>query len=114
MHPSSKSPLSLQFLKCCPLTFGAHWSGGSFQTTLARSAWFTYGACPAWEPIFSRRSWGARSALRGFHVCRRHLGQEVGKFGYGIGEPETFVKNGLRMRDRVAAHYKLEIRNKTD
>lgn len=47
-------------------------------------------------------------------MCRRHLGQEVGKFGYGIGEPETFVKNGLRMRDRVAAHYKLEIRNKTD
>lgn len=46
-------------------------------------------------------------------MCWRHLGQEVGKFGYGMERREKFLRNGERMRGILAAQCKLELQAKT-
>lgn len=52
--------------------------------------------------------------MRGLHVCWRHLGQEVGKFGYGMGRREKFLRNVETMRNVMAAHCKLELQAKNN
>lgn len=89
-HGSTSSPSSL--------TFATYWSRGPFQTALPGPSWLPHGACLAWQPIFSGGARGPGSALRCLHVCRGHLRQEVGKFGYGVGRTETCHEGGMMGR----------------
>lgn len=78
------------------LTFGAGWSGGPFQTPVPGPSWLPHGACPARKPIFPGGPRGPGSALRCLRVRWGHLGQEVGKFGYGGGNRESDREGRIR------------------